>query len=433
MDIELLDNFAHRQLLNAELHQHPYEPLSPPVRVFYIAMLVSPEQRGAEGIHLQRLLEHFGHKLEQGSNRIRRDFGDFRFKMECHQEFTRYKFVFPVSDQMQQDPFADDPMPPFLKSWLTGLPGKILIAMDLPVLPCPTDTPQTTLVERFSNCFNQQALTASQAGRSGGLVISDFMIRSDGIVRMLLFSRSSMPSQNGRLVLRLLEIETYRMLALMALPDAKALLRVLQHANTRLTEITEAIAESGGNKDEELLENLTALASHVEKLVAANYHRLSASRVYFNMITQRLDELHIKSVETTPSIDGFLKRRLEPSRMTCESVSQWLDQLSQRVAHASQLLRTRIDVRHEQQTHELLKAMNNRFHLQLRLQSAAELLSIAIFTYYAVNLLTYVGEEVCAYFSLNFDPVPFKGVAAPIMVGVALLFIWQSRKKRKIE
>ena len=63
------------------------------------------------------------------------------------------------------------------------------------------------------------------------------------------------------------------------------------------------------------------------------------------------------------------------------------------------MLRTRVDVELEQQNQELLKSMNARTRLQLRLQTAVEGLSVAAITYYVVGLFDY-GQRT--EFELNF-------------------------------
>jgi len=433
LHIKLPNSHNQRHLLNDELHQHPYESLRPPERVICIGMRVNPEQRPLEVLHLQCLLEHFGHSLEMDSNRIRCNLGSFRFKMEMHHEITRYKFIFTIDSSNIENPFAGNPLDQLPKGWLSSLPGETLTAMDLAILPCPGNSSPPQIIEQYSKHFTRQPLIASLIGRSGGMVITDFAIRNDSMLRMLVFSKATLPSQNGRLILRLIEIETYRMQAMLVVPDARIMLRKLPQFDARLTELTDAISRESGRNDEQLLDELSSLAAHIESLVASSYRRLSASRAYFNLVSQRLNDLHEQPIERLPSLGGILNRRLEPARMTCDSVSHWLEQLSQRVAQTSQLLRTRVDVGHEKQSQKLLKAMNDRFYLQLRLQSAAEMLSVAIFSFYTVGLLSYIGEEAALLLSMTYNPILFKAVAVPLVAGSAILFVLRLRKKRTIE
>jgi len=424
-------DYTLRHELNDELHIHPYEPLMPPERVLYLAMLVSAQERDEEDAHLDELARHFGGVIpSRGGNQVRYRLGDLRLKVERHQEFTRYKFVYHEVKAADDHPFAISLGELLPRDWLSRIPGSTLTALDITVLPYGEDDVHEQMLNRYAGEFESASLTASQFGRSKGLALTDFVIRENGLMRMLVLTRARLPSQNGRLLLRIIEMETYRMLALMALPDARDLLQQLPVSDQKLTHLTQAIAQGSGVDDEALLEELTELAADVEQLVAANYRRLSASHAYFDLVFKRLDDLREEAVENIPSFGGVLGRRLEPARNTCESVSRWLDQLSQRVAHASDLLRTRIEVQHGRQNQELLSAMNKRFQLQLRLQQAAELLSVAIFTYYSVNLVAYVVEELEVVMGLEADPLLTKAIAAPLLAGAALYMLFRMRKKK---
>ncbi len=226
------------------------------------------------------------------------------------------------------------------------------------------------------------------------------------------------------------------MIALLALPDARHLLVELPNADARLTQLTRAISDGNGTDDEELMHQLTTLAAYVENLVANHYRRFSATHAYFDLVFKRLNDLHEQSVEAMPSMGGIPGRRLDPARTTCDSVFHWLDQLATRVGKTTQMLRTRIDVQHEKQNQEMLAAMNRRFQLQLRLrlrlQQAAELLSIAIFTYYTVNLLDYVAQEVAVLSDMPLESLLVKAVSAPLLAITAYLFIRRMRAKREI-
>ena len=433
MSLELPANYGARAILNDELHAHPYEPLTPPERVVSIAMLVSLEQRKTESSHLQWLYNHMGKDAPEDDLRTRVDFGSFRMKIERHQEFTRYKFVCKSHCDLLAEPFSCSPLALLPEDWLAGLPGEMLAALDISVIPYPQNASHQSLAGQYAGHFDASSLTASEVGRSGNLAMTDFRIRDNGLTRMLIFSKAKLPSQIGRLTHRLVEMESYRMMALLALPEARKLLTSLPLADAKLTELTGAISSGNGMTDEQLMEELTALAAYVENLIATQYKRFSATRVYFDVVSRRLAELHERSIVDLPSIGGILNRRLEPARMTCEAVFHWLDQLAIRVSQTSQLLRTRIDVRHEKQNQEILLAMNRRFQLQLRLQQAAELLSIAIFTYYTVNILDYVCQELAIVFGGHVESLVVKAVSAPLLAIGAFLLIRRLRTKRDIQ
>jgi uncharacterized membrane-anchored protein len=102
---------------------------------------------------------------------------------------------------------------------------------------------------------------------------------------------------------------------------------------------------------------------------------------------------------------------------TCESVARRQAELSERVARAIDLLRTRVDIVREMQNQELLASMNRRARLQLRLQETVEGLSVAAITYYLAGLVGYAAK---AFQSAGYDLEPDIVMAAAIPL-VALL------------
>jgi len=432
-----------RNELNDEFHVHPYEPLTPPVRIITLVMLRTRDGRAQEVTHIQQLCTHFGHGLPV-STMDRLYFDGFLLKVESHQEFTRYKFIVSLDVEQGVEPFADSPLSFLPQDWLAGLPGQLLVALDTMVLPYPeaidheqtvhkkTDhktTDHQSLFAQYAGYFSADSLTASQIGRSKSLAMTDFQIRDNGMTRMLVFSRAELPAQIGRLTYRLIDIETYRMLALVILPEAKRLLKELPLADMRLKDLTGAISGGGEMKDEQLMERLTTLAAEVENLIATHYRPFTIAQTRFDLVLQRLDELYEQPIGPQPTMGGFLQRRMQKARSTSDAAFNWLDQMAMRVSQASQSLRTRIDVNNASQNRGMLAAMNRRFQLQLRLQQAAELLSVAIFTYYSVNLLEYVYQELAVVFSWSIQAMLFKAVATPVLGIAAVVFIYRRRAK----
>ena len=88
--------------------------------------------------------------------------------------------------------------------------------------------------------------------------------------------------------------------------------------------------------------------------------------------------------------------KLAPAMATCRSVAARLESLSQRVARATQLLSTRVDVSRERQNQQVLVSMNRRAEAQLRLQQTVEGLSVAAITYYVVGLVAYAAKGLHA-------------------------------------
>ncbi|WP_241231410.1 DUF3422 family protein [Sphingomonas koreensis] len=74
---------------------------------------------------------------------------------------------------------------------------------------------------------------------------------------------------------------------------------------------------------------------------------------------------------------------------TCRVIEERQANLSDKLARATTLLRSWIDVQLERQNSDLLASMNNRAKLQLQLQQTVEGLSVAAISYYVIGLLSY--------------------------------------------
>ena len=109
-------------------------------------------------------------------------------------------------------------------------------------------------------------------------------------------------------------------------------------------------------------------------------------------MTRRIAELRESRLPGLQTIEEFMARRFTPAVATCHTASQRLHGLSERVARASHLLSTRVDIARERQNQALLASMNRRARLQLRLQQTVEGLSVAAIVYYMAGLVGYVGQ-----------------------------------------
>ena len=111
---------------------------------------------------------------------------------------------------------------------------------------------------------------------------------------------------------------------------------------------------------------------------------------------------------------------------TCRAAAARQESLSQRVARATQLLSTRVDVSREKQNQAVLESMNRRAAAQLRLQQTVEGLSVAAITYYIVGLVGYAAKGAKSA-GLDLNPEIAMAVSIPI---VLLLGIYGLRKVR---
>ncbi len=383
--MKILTECPERRSLNDEIHARPYPELNPPEQVSYLALLADKEDRSRELEHLQKLREQYGlpalASLE--AKEFYMDCGAFRFKMELHAEFTHYKFI---RHSSFADPFAEPVIKAVPEDWLAGLPGRLLVGIHVAILDS-SNSAEDLSPDSLPRFFGGNRLIGGKIAGGAGAAYSDFNIHADGFSRLLIVNENFAPGQAGRCLQRLLEIETYRMMALLGLPVARSILPQLPDADRQLVQLTAALAEGKEHSDEALLAELTQLAAVIENKVSATYARFNATRSYAALVNIRLEQLRESKIEGIPTFTEILIRRLNPAMGTCEAVDKWLHQLTQRIANMNQLLLTRIDVRRKQQNQDILESMDRRSKMQLRLQQAIEVLSVAAVTYAAISLL----------------------------------------------
>ena len=368
-----------------------------PLAISHVVMVCDADQREASRKHVSDLLRN--HHLPQPdsqSTHIRMDLGLFRIRWELHTEFVSYTFTRPLDAdgaQMlahQHEPLtAIDVVP---HDWLAELPGQCLCSVHLWVLPQP-QSDSHVVVKRL---LHEDTLVGSAIADEQADVFTDFTIHADGFSRMLLLAVQSANSMTqrrlGRLVQQLLEIETYRMAALMGLPAAHEAYNTLATAERQLAELAQSIRVTSREEEAQLLDRLTTLAGQVESQHAASHARFSASAAYFELVDKRIADIGESRVAGLQTIGEFMTRRLTPARSTCEWATRRQDALSQRVSRMSNLLRTRVEIEQQQSSQFLLAAMNRRQDLQLKLQSTVEGLSVAAITYYIVGLISYIAK-----------------------------------------
>lgn len=380
----------HRAMLHNEIHARPPEALAAPLAIAHIVMLADAAEREASRAHVATLLrDHHLALPDERTTHLRMDLGAYRLRWELHTEFISWTFMAPAPmtafGEERAPASAIEAVP---RDWLAALPGRCLCSLNLWVLPTHTFG-SGSLVKHV---LHEDTLVASTVADGHGEVYTDFAIHADGFSRMVLLAGGMAPRRLGRLVQRLLEIETYRMAALLGLPAAREAASELAFAERELAELANAIRTVNRDDEPALLDRLTRLAGQVESQHAATHSRFSASSAYFELLDRRIEDIAESRLAGMQTIREFMDRRLTPARSTCEWATRRQDALSQRVSRMSNLLRTRVEIEQQQSSQDLLTTMNHRQDLQLKLQSTVEGLSVAAITYYIVGLVSYLAK-----------------------------------------
>ncbi|SES66144.1 Uncharacterized membrane-anchored protein [Nitrosomonas marina] len=382
-----------RTSLHNEVHARPSQRISLPALVVRIAVLnngITPEQ---EYRHLSHLPDQESLAPEHlQSNFLRLRLQGCTLTWERHSEYTSYTSVQPLPESAQLD--ATEPeLLSFLalpEDWVTGIPGQTIAAIKIVMVKGDLKRPKEMLA-LANHWFGNRPVVASLVGRNNhSIAVTDFMLRDNGFERMLVISAADTSnSRAGRIAQRLLEIETYRLMALRSLPIARQLGPKLTEAEQQLAAITTQL-ENKATSDQALLKTLISLAVSIERATVEHMYRFSATHAYNRLVNHRIAELREKAVPGTQTIGEFMLRRLSPAITTVETTAQRLVSISERTAQTSSLLRTRVDILVETQNQQLLEKLSRGQELQLRLQHTVEGLSIAAISYYVISLLLYL-------------------------------------------
>jgi uncharacterized membrane-anchored protein len=411
-----------RKLLNEELHARPPEYLVPPERVSHLVLASDTGRGPLEREKLVELCARYGRSVEAPKdNHFRIDLGGFRLKWEKHTEFASYTFY---RRGPFEHPFTDTVIEAVPRDWLESLPGQTLVAAHLAIYPVP-DAPRGP--EELSALFEGNVLNGARTGGGAAIAYADFRIHADGFSRFLIKDVSLKPRQAGRMVQRLLEVESYLMQALLTYPLARGAMPVLGHAEQELAGIIESIASASSEEEPALLDQLTRLAGTTESLVSSTHYRITASQAYYELVQRRIAELREVRVEGMQTFREFSERRAGPAMHTCETVLRLEESLSQRISRASELLRTRVDITLERQNQNILASMAKRAKLQLRLQETVEGLSVAAITYYVVGLVGYLAKAAKVV-NVPVSPDLAIGIAIPVVAVLAALGVRHIRR-----
>ncbi|MGB8331935.1 MAG: DUF3422 domain-containing protein [Polyangiales bacterium] len=401
--------------LYEELHSRPSPLVETPCVVTHIAAQLRQDERAAERAHLADLCAQFGAgPPAELASCFYQTFGDFELRWEKHTEFSTYTFIRKVQGDALRRPSALIHIP---AHWLAGMPGQAIAALHLAF----TSVTGSIDPAELNHYFERQPLRGGVIRQGTAYLYGSFRLHSDGFGRMVIQSSGLTSMQAGRLVQRVLEVETYRLMALLALPVARRITPEVTAMEDQLARINQELARAQGEPDQEtLLDELSNLAARVERHRSDTTYRFAATNAYYDLVHERLSELSEEKIPGLQPIKVFIERRLAPGIRTCNAVRDRLEGLSDRIGHASDLLRTRVELAIQGQNRELLSSMNRRSEIQLRLQQAVEGLSVVAITYYLMGLLGYVYEGL-AWAGLHVD----KELGFAIAVPVIMLLVWR--------
>lgn len=403
-----------------EIHARPYALVPSPRVIFQLAFLtdggsavdhaVMAELSRSRGISPPgRDASH--HALSWGQGTLR---------WERHTEFSTYFWDAPAPERFG----GDVPVHPFGDSFAP--PGTLISGIRLEIRPDTEETREAISV------FDPTSLCYSEVKGRQAAILTDFRQNGDGLTQILVIDRGMTEAGRGALVQRLLDIETYRTLAMIGLPLAQSLSPDIRRIEDGLTGITNAMKLEARDHADTLLTEITRLAAELEANAALSLYRFGASRAYYGIVQERIRTLAETAMPGYETLGFFLERRLAPAMRTCQSVEERQANLSRKLARATALLRSWIDVELEKLNTTLLNSMDRRARLQLRLQQTVEGLSVAAISYYVVGLFGYVAKAAHGL-GVPVKPETLTGIAVPFVIAGMWLLVRAIRKRHADE
>jgi uncharacterized membrane-anchored protein len=412
-----------RNILNDELHGRPGLPVTAPSRITHLAFTIG-EGDADPLADVKQLCDALGVKPpNDGAPHHSVEIDGGKIKYERHGEFFRISCIAHGIGGKDGKAEAIAILP---LGWIDALPGHRLVAIHTHILAPSKKQPDPAFLNRF---FGHDDLAGSRVSSGLATLWTDFRIGSDGYTRILVQDHGLSPLRLGRVARRIHEIETYRMMALLALPLARRVqseLAGLERAVSRVTADMLSARESG--EDAELLGRLSGIARDVEEISSRTSYRFAAARAYAALVNKRIAELGEERVQNFQRIGVFLDRRFGPAMATCAAVADRIGSLADRSERASNLLRTRVDIALEGQNQQLLRSMEQRARQQLMLQETVEGLSVVAISYYLIGIVGKLIEGLEKYLP-GLDTKLAGLVSIPVVVGLVWFGVRRVRKR----
>ncbi|MHC4047823.1 DUF3422 family protein [Bradyrhizobium sp. 23AC] len=424
LDLRTFNPHPQRDAVLDEVHARPFTRLVSPFSVIHFAFLAQGEAAVSDRCRfidfcLDRNLPPPGQSAKHHQIVI----GPATLRREQHSEFTTFTWFWPNASGPAAHQFdkVDDAVRSLIRALRQS--GQLLVAIRLEVEQDPSPT------KRAEQIFDKNSLAMVATRNGAGVAASDFRVDEKGFTKILVCDLGLTSHDLGALVQRLLEIETYRPLALLGLSAALELAPSVDRIDRRLVETLEEMQGAEGLKfNNHLLAELTALAASFERGATGSLFRFGASRAYNELVQSRLSIIEGNDVAGYPTWSSFLARRMAPAMRTCATVEDRQASLSVKLARVADLLRTRVDVEIERQHRDLLHAINERARQQLRLQCTVEGLSVGAIGYYVVSLFSYLAKGAHDV-GLRVEPSFLTAAFVPIAVGVIWLVSYNIRKR----
>jgi uncharacterized membrane-anchored protein len=404
---------AYRRLIDAETHARPVPPLTAPLRIRRLAFMSADGGADLRVVHAQ--MAGLAAVVEEGPGWARQlefERDGHHVTWELHSEFATFTWTAAADDWVAHP-----------KGIGLEYHADLLLVFATRIDLIPTEAISAAALEGF----NPLSLCYSTIFDDTAEVATDFHLDHDGFTRFEVAARRMSPLRQGVLVRRLMEIETYRTMALIGLPLAREMGGQVSEYERRLTHIVQTIGHGVTLADhQETLAGLHKLSGEVGRTVEETSFRFAATQAYGEVLEERLHRLRERAIGEFTTIDRFVNNRAQPALATCRAMEKRLLALTEKVQRSIELLDARISLSIQSQNQAVLDTISRTSASQFRLQQTVEGLSIIAISYYALGVLGYLFEAV--HDVLPYPKATMLGFSAPVVVVLVFLAISRIRK-----
>lgn len=402
-----LNHHPYRAAIMDEVHARPVDIVPETCRLRRL-VFVTPSEVGAT----QRILQRFADFCrgigapvpEPGDRQHGFATAEHHTTWEFHTEFVTVTWRADLTDRQN---WPDD-------IGLDVLDNALLIgAMRIDVIA------DDCIPERLVPGFNLASLCLADIEGGKAQVATDFVPDADTFTRFELAAGGLTTLRRSIIVRRLLEIETYRTMALLGLPLARSVSPELRGIEIELTGLVESLSSATTPVAvQTALVALHALSVRSGQLSERLGYRFAAGHAYGDILRMRLAGLRESSTTRGSTLTHYIGNRVDPGLATCAAMEKRLAVLSAKIERAIGLLDVRIGVDMQMQNAAVLDSIAQTARSQFLLQRTVEGLSTIAISYYLLGILSYALAGPLE--ELHWQKTMTLSIAAPFVV----LAVW---------
>ncbi len=408
---------------------HTYEPIEKGEVVSVLVMKAAPSQREEEEAHFELLENSFvetpNHQKTLMSHLV--VFQDFKIKMTQFDELTVYEIIAPRSEEAGK---VVPPVSQLPSHWVTEIPGVLVSAFYIDILFCE-GAPQEISAEEYCSYLLAKRQFGGIYGKNKLIMVTSLTRDETGTIPFVVVSNDQVSvNELGRFINRLVMLNAFYMAALTFLVEKNELLTRVDYFDAQLRSVSLELEDKLEKySDEQLYKRLTELSVQIESLDTGSHRTLHATREYISLVKSLLGLIREERLSEVESYQNFVMTTLEPIERSNQLLTSLINSLNKKVFQQNDLVRSRIDIRLEQQNQEIFNELKYQAKKQIQLQETVEGFSVAAISYYSVSLIGYGLKSLPHDLLMGISVDVWKGIAVPVVV---MATYWSMQKiKRK--